>query len=557
MKSNLIIKAGKGLYSGIRNLTRGNTAPAFTSKIGKSLATDVVNLSKCCSVDLSRYSPEINAKFSEFVSILRSRNPKQIVDSKRYSQILEYLFNNPNYQSEKDLLTHLKYLTTLAGKKAPNGNFLLDGKTYKYLADFKANGLSKKQLREYGELICCAEKGLIHPSALEKFNIANGVNPQILRDIEKIKLAKAEGKELIDVFIPEFESVLKNADEISKLKPGDFFSVKRGYSGGRPDVYYVTGKNSIRSMGELDRQTLFDLLPPVKRFFVGQHGSGTCYQLSVYISMLNEPKFMSDLLGRIAKHNGKLMIKTPGGSTPNNLFAGKFEEFSSTGCVRTYLENGRFKPTDTSQSVLSNPLIKAMESLYGKHRKYTFADEFVKSVYKTKGKDAAKRVYKEVFDNMERYIYKKDNRGNFIVKTLEQVNKEQIKLGKKTFKTVEDYYKEAGYVDEIFNYFNQGCYKVNSYISGGSNSTRTLNEMRKILQIPGAVHTFGTIPKRTGMELGLNINKDIYSSHAYCVQNYNPKTDMVTYINPWNSTLTYDMKLDELAKYINDIGSLV
>lgn len=558
MGSNLIIKSCKGVYSGIRNLTRNNiTVPNFTSTMGKSIATDVVNLSKTCTIDLSRYSPEINSKFSEFVAILKSRNPKQITDSKRYSQILEHIFNNPNYKSEKDLLTHLKYLTTLAGKKAPDGKFLLDGKTFNYLADFKANGLSKTRLREYGELICCAEQGLIHPSALQKFNIANGVNPEILRDIEKIKLAKAEGKELIDAFIPEFESVVKNADEIAKLKPGDFFSVKKGYSGGRPDVYYVTGKNSIHSMGELNRQILFDLLPPVKRFFVKQHGSGTCYQLSAYIAMFNEPKFMSKLLGRISKHNEKLMIKMPDGSTPNNLFAGKFEEFSSTGCVRTYLENGKFKATDPSQSVLSNPLIKAMESLYGKHRKYTFADEFVKSIYKIKGKDVAKRAYKEAFDNMERYIYIKDNGGNFTVKTIEEINKKQIKLGKKTFKTVEDYYKEAGEVDEIFNYFNKGYNKVNSYHSGGSSNSTVLNEMRKNFQKPDTVHIFGTIPKRTGMESGLNVNRDIYSSHGYCVQNYNPKTDIVTYINPWNSCLTYEMRLEELAQYIDDIASFV
>ena len=206
---------------------------------------------------------------------------------------------------------------------------------------------------------------------------------------------------------------------------------------------------------------------------------------------------------------------------------------------------------------MSNPLIKAMESLYGKHRKYTFADEFVKSIYKIKGKGVAKCAYKEAFDNMERYIYIKDNGGNFTVKTIEEINKKQIKLGKKTFKTVEDYYKEAGEVDEIFNYFNKGYNKVNSYHSGGSSNSTVLNEMRKNFQKPDTVHIFGTIPKRTGMESGLNVNRDIYSSHGYCVQNYNPKTDIVTYINPWNSCLTYEMRLEELAQYIDDIASFV
>ena len=521
----------------------------------KSSVGDVVNLPNGSTIDLSKYSPEINSKFREFIDILQLRKPKHVTNPNRYSKILKYIFDNPNYKSEIDILTHLKYLTTLAAKKNPSGEFLLNGKTFQYLADFKGNGLSKEQLRDFGELISCAEHGLIPKDALEKLNIASGVNQQILKDIERIKLAKAEGKELIDVFIPEFESVIKNADEISKLNPGDFFCAKRGYSGGTPELYFITSKNGILSMGNMDRRTLFDLLPPVKRFFIAQQYSGTCYQLSAYISMLNNPKFMSKLVSRIGEREGKLMIKMPDKSTPNNLFAGKFEDFSSAGCVRTYLdESGKFIPADPEQSTIGTPLIKAMESLYGKHRKYTFADEYVKSVYKSCGKNKAKQVYKEAFNNMDRYIYIKDENGKYTIKTLEQINKEQIRQRKKTFKTVEDYYKESGEVYEIFDYFNKGFNKVSNYHSGGDHSISTLNDMRKILQTPGAVHEFGTQYNQKGW---LNKGKDLRRSHGYCIQAYNPQTDMVTYINPWNSALTYDMKLEELARYIDDIGSIV
>jgi hypothetical protein len=448
-------------------------------------------------------------------------------------------------------------LTDLAGKKAPNGTFLLNGKTFRYLANFKENGLSMQRLREYGELIHCAELGAIPPSALEKFSIADGVNSQILRDIEKIKLATKEGKKLIDVFIPEFESIIKNSADIEKLQAGDFFSIKGKYMNG---LYYITGKNRVHLLGNSEkRNILFKLMPPVKRFFVMQGGSGTCYQLAAYISMFKQPKFMSEILSRVTEHNGKLMIKMPNGSTPNNLFAGKFEDFSSFGCVRTYLENGKFKPIDSSQSAITNPVIKSMEALYGKHRKYTAADEFVKYVYKYRGKDQAKLVYKKALENMDKYIYIKDeNNGKFIIKTLEQLNNEQVKQGKKIFKTVEDYYKEGGTTAEIYNYFNCG-YKgyVKHTHTFCSSSPNMLNEIRNKLKMSNAVHTFGTRPKGTSRESVLNASKDLYSSHAYCVQSYNPKTDVVTYINPWNSTLTYDIKLEELAPYISQLGTFI
>lgn len=547
MKSNLIIKAGKSFYSGIRDLTRSNIngeTKVLSSAVKKGPVTDVVNLPKIGTVDLSSYSPEINSKFRELVSILKARKPNQIIDTERYSKILENVFNNPNYKSEKDLLMYLKNLTTFAGKKTPNGKYVLDGKMFAYLADFKANGLSKKQLCEFGDLVTCAEKGLIHPSALQKFNIADGVNPQILRDIEKLKLAKAKGVKPIDVFIPEFESAIKNADEIAKLKAGDLYSLKIGNSG-KPETYLVTGNNRT-SLLTLDRETLFGLMPPVKRFFVSQNQSGTCYQLASYISMLNEPKFMSKLFTRMGYRNGKLVIKMPNGSTPDNLFAGKFEEFSKEGCVRTFLEHGKFVPKDVNKSVLSNPLVKAMENLYGKHRKYTIADEYVKSVYKTFGKEKAQQAYKEALKNMETHVYVKDNHGNFIIKPLD-----------KKFRTVEDYYKESGTTSEIFKFFNQGFNKVDYYKSGGSDSLSVLNEIRKRLMLPGASHVFGTMPKAEGIESVLNKGKDLYSSHAYCLLGYNSKTDVATYINPWNSTLTYDMKLEELVKYMNTLSSFI
>jgi len=67
---------------------------------------------------------------------------------------------------------------------------------------------------------------------------------------------------------------------------------------------------------------------------------------------------------------------------------------------------------------------------------------------------------------------------------------------------------------------------------------------------------FSTTPNENGEESEYNIDKDIYSSHAYSIIDYNPKTDIVTYINPWNSTLTHDMELKGLAKYIERISSM-
>ncbi len=547
------MKASANLCSNIKgiacaNIAKGaaNLAANLTSALERTPASDVISLSKGFPINIGEHSKEVTLEFNKLVSILKSRNPKQIEDQAHYAKILKQIFKNPNYSSEKELLAYIKRLAALSGKKSPDGDFLLNGTTIHYLADYKENGLSTKQLRQFADLIRCGEKGLVPPTALQNFKSADGVNPEMLRDIEKLKFASANGLDPIDVFIPQFKSIVKNADDISKLQPGDMYSIKNPCTD-EEEVFLVMGKNMV-SLLSLDRESLFKLMPPVKRFFIGQHGSGTCYQLASYISMMNSPKFMGNMLSRIRELNDSFIIKMPDNSTPNNLFAGKFKDFSSAGCVRTNMVNGRFIPEDPTQSALSNPLLKAMENLYGKHRKYTFADEYVRFVRKTGGD--VRLAYAEALKNMDKCVYVKDDKGNFTVKTLGQISAEEGR----TFMTVEDYYKPSGKVDEMFKFFNKGFNKISTFASRGKSDTETLDQLRKLLEIPNAAKTFGTIPKKDGMESLLDKRKDLYSSHAYSIVSYCPDTGIVTYINPWNSALTHELKLEELAKYIGSIS---
>lgn len=511
-------------------------------------------------INLKSYPPNIQSKIDDFFAILESRNGTQIPDDK-ISEILKGILENPAYKSEKDLEKYLDYLKKFASRKAPNGKPLLSAQNCKFLADFKGNGLTKEQFQDFADLVHCAEKGLVPPDALVKFNIAAGVNPQILRDIEKLKLAAAKGVNPIDVFIPQFESAIKNADEISKLKPGDFFSVIRG-ANGQPGVYLVK-ENSI-SLVNVDRETLFSIMPPVKRFYIGQQQSGTCYQLASYISMLDEPNVMSKILQRLKRTNDGLMIKMPRGSTPNNMFAGLFDDFSAEGSVKALLDSeGRFIVKDRSQSVKSNPLIKALECLYGKHRKYTIADEYVRAIESTSGKQKAKEAFEYVKANINRCVFEKDSKGNFIVKTLDEINeanKLAIQRGNnkaKIFQTVEDFYKESGSSDEVFRFLGDKFNMVDYLKTAGKKDSATLNEMRRRLTRNKATFVFGTMPKQAGRESLISRELDLYSSHAYSIVDYDSKTDIVTYINPWNSAMTFKAKLSSLAEHINTMSTVI
>ncbi len=536
-----------------------------TGRIVKNIGDDGINCLNIVYSELTHYSPKIRTQFTDFIRVLEQRNGGS-APPERIQSLFNRILKNPNYQSETELSQYLTDLKALAQKKSPGGEYLLNGQTVFHLADFKSNNIPPDIRRQFRDLIHCAELGLLPPNALRRpgkmpnlFSITDGINPEILKDIEKLKLARSRGLKEIDVFIPEFNSLFKDAAEIDKLKPGDLFSVKRGVNG-TPELYLVQNNKRLTKL-DIDRETCFNLLPPVKRFFIEQGQSGTCYQLSSYISQLNNPYTRGDLLTRMKQlADGSIVIKMPTDSTSKNMFAGLFDDFDKNGAVLTKMDGYRFNAPNRQQSVTSNPLIKALEHLYGKHRKYMYADEYVRYVKSTGGN--VQEAYQNALNNMEKNIYIKNKNGSITVETLENYNQKLINQAKatggrvQTYASVEDYYKDdGGYTDEIFKFFNNGRYKNGKLLTGGKTDISTLNEIRNLLSTQNSIITMGTRPAKSGIaEATMFPNKDLYSSHGYSIIDYNPSTDVVTYINPWNSAFTYKMKVAELAKYINTLA---
>ena len=93
--------------------------------------------------------------------------------------------------------------------------------------------------------------------------------------------------------------------------------------------------------------------------------------------------------------------------------------------------------------------------------------------------------------------------------------------------------------------------------TAGKKDSATLNEMRTRLTRNKATFVFGTMPKQAGRESLISRELDLYSSHAYSIVDYDSKTDIVTYINPWNSAMTFKAKLSSLAEHINTMSTVI
>lgn len=496
--------------------------------------------------DLPEYSSQVNNKFRKFLVAFASRGRKNVTQDV-VERLVQTVLKNKNYKNEKDLLTYLNNLEVLSLKKAPNGELILNGDQVLKLADTRAFK-SKIPISQINELIKCAESGLV-PSTILKTDFdlitkASGLNPQIISDLQKLKFARENGLKPIDVFIPNFKG--PRTVDISKFKTGDMFSMNVGYEGIPNSVYMVTRDNGGIHRLNIDRETLYDLLPAVKRFFLQQNKSGTCYQLASYISQTQNPVYLARLFSRISKNEaGNLVIKSQG-KLKGNIFAGKFPDIDKYGHLQTGLKGNRFVAADKQQSVFSNPLMKALEHLYGTKRKYEYAEEYVKQAVK-KGVNP-KQVYSQAIADMDKYVYVKNANGEFVRKSLDSINAQS---SSKTFKCVEDYYKEGGTSHEIFDFIDD--YKrSHDYVRVNCNSdSATLSQLRGLLKNPKSVKMFGSkyVPSNMGVrEKVIDADKYLYANHAYSVVGYDEARDVVKYVNPWNSLFVFEMKLPELAK---------
>ena len=489
---------------------------------------------KDCS--LGDYSKEVATLHNKLIQTLNDRN----ISDWHKMTIQKSALDSTSYTTEEDMQQHIRYLITLFEKHDKNGNLILPIDTLIHFADFKNNGLTQEQTQNFALLFTGLEKELItlSNSAKEKLIDANNVNPIIISDLEKVRKANNEGIELIDAFIPEYESIDKNEKEINELKVGDFFSTKEN------ETYIITKQGEYKKLN-IDRQTLFEIMPPVKRFNVEQNKSGTCAQLATYISMLKNPEFTYRLLNCIKEDANGIRIEMPAYLTQNNIFAGKFNDFLKNGSVTRPLVKNKFIPEDKQQSVNSTALIKALEHLFGTHRKYEYADEYVNHIKETKGEERANEEYNFIMKNINKYVFK-DKDGNFIKKSLSDINFEN----KKNFKTVEDYYKESANPIEIYKYFS-GLTDFYHLYNLRKEDNPTFKEIEQILQTPNTIFTFGTLPENEWKKN--NETKNLAPQHGFCITNYDPKTKMVSYINPWYSSLVFEKELPVLLKYIDQL----
>lgn len=503
---------------------------------------------------LNRQTPAVRSAFEELQKVIISRNPGKNNDINRITLLANEILTNEHYAgNETEMLRYIRDFKHFAEMKDVSGAPLLGSNFIKYMAD--PVGMPAQKFKDLRNLVRAAKRGYINKCMFNESNwykYADSINLKMKEDIELLKQAKARGINPIELFIPK----MKTPTDWYHLKPGTIYQDLDGRCAVRCTGHQIVQLN-------VDRDTLFKLMPPIGRYFSAQNMSGTCYNLTAINGMLQSPKSMGYLLGCIYSENGKLMIKMPFGSTPKeNIFCGKFKDFHPQGRVQTELKNGVYQAVDQTQTVRSNPLIQALETLYGSHRKYTRADKYIRAL-QSSNKDW-KSEYNYLLKNMDNTIIYETENGSLRRFSLEEFYRFQtkcynmglLKVKPTQFKSANDYYKEAGQAKDVFKYF------MHNHIGGRMYprrinitqpaSSNDLYMVRRLLEQENPIRYFATLPGDSDKVM-LYQEKALARRHAYFIESYDRATDTVTYINPWNSALTYKMQLKDLLQYLSKI----
>lgn len=505
---------------------------------------------------LSRQSPRIQRAYRDLEQVVISRNPAKNNNPKTLQVLANRYLRNSSIHDETTMLTYLERVKILMAKRDPKGEPLLGNRFIEYMSSARTNKISTQKYKELAWLVEAAEKGYIPKDMFHTsywYEYADGVNPKIMQDIEKLIEASKKGVKPIDIFIPSQKT---QTIYPTQVQDGEMFE---SFSG----VVFMNGKTSngvlmSHKIGGMNREQTFRMFPPISRYYISQGQSGTCYQLAAYESMLNSPNIAEYLTRRIKVDGDKFIIQMPSHSTPNNIFAGRFKDFSSNGAVRTELNGVAYDMIDKTKTARSNSLVQALESLYGSHRKYTRAQEYIDQVVKSGGNSKKEIVH--LLDNMDNTIIEHVSGGKLKRFTLDEFYNYQMDLYKKGLRSREpkrymiaaDYYKESGNPIEIYKFFLKGRGNIKY---GGLRPGENLGQYRDMIEKSTAC-CFHTLPKPAkANNIFANHDKFLVYGHAYTILDYDRATDIITYANPWNTALTFKMPFEELSKYIAGIES--
>ncbi len=304
-----------------------------------------------------------------------------------------------------------------------------------------------------------------------------------------LKLWK-EGKSIV----PTFSSATPLQTAFAKTKTGDVVEIG--------DKLYINDGNELYPWN-MTKDKYLELFPPVKRFMTSQRALKDCYFVSSLNSIMRNPQARAQLYKSFEQSGNDIKF------TIN-----AYKDFDGV----TTFKDSLIKLDNSNKHISGCKGLQMAEQAYAKKALRMEIYDITGAVSAENNQKLMSRIQNGYTNDAMHELLGLTYNGTFIKEVPQDLHKSAVRVyGGDMHKSL----------TETLNRF-------------GNDSNYMLG--------------FGTRPKSSA-EAESVILKDysLVSSHAYSIVGYNPDKNIVTISNPHNSGLNFDIPVDTLAKYINNI----
>ena len=284
-----------------------NEEKTFLSKL-----LEIYPISKL--LNLKTFNPN---KAIEFLDTLYDRSDEEI-SKIPFSAQLDFMIDAAS--SDKNINEYVEDMFYFVKLEDNNGDKLLSERAgemdrtqvgvIQYMLSIDKGSVEASNIQMLLELI---QNGVVDKHIFDTIPYNGRISSFIAEDIDKLYNAYSSGIEPTDFFVPTFRTK-EDAELIMDI--GDVYELK-----GKKNIFIID-KNGKSVQLKMDKETYFELFPPIERFASTQNDIGNCWEITGFNTIFCDPQERISILSLYEQDGDDILISFPSGNSKKTRFEG-------------------------------------------------------------------------------------------------------------------------------------------------------------------------------------------------------------------------------------------
>lgn len=160
-------------------------------------------------------------------------------------------------------------------------------------------------------LLELVQEGVVDKHVFDFIPFDGKINSFVVEDIDKFYSAYADRVDPIDFFVPPVES---HMEARALLDEGDVYQLD-----GEEKIFILDKDLKSVQLG-IDRETYFELFPPIERYATTQNDIGNCWEITAFNTLLTDPKERYSVLSLFKQNGDAISIQFPSNNAGEIIF---------------------------------------------------------------------------------------------------------------------------------------------------------------------------------------------------------------------------------------------